>query len=277
MNESESPPPGMWPSRVYTERVRGTGPSLATVARDIAQQLPALLGSQPFCWDVESEPSRRVELDEPTIQQLLGRLRRGRPFLLADRASNWSFLFAIGVDEVHGREYADLSLSGSGEPQPLALAPMMELVTAFARTFDAPSGYVEDSALLHAFVGRRIHERNYANVPPEIRDLVPYEEFRDVPGIAGSVPQLLHRSELPPDQVPSAVYWVNWWSARLIDNLDRARVAGAGWARVQAHADGSMTLAATDHPPDLTRREDIEALASIVRALNLAAVQRRYA
>lgn len=277
MTEHDAPPPGTWPCRLYAERRLGSGPALATAARAIAEQLPSLLGTQAYDWDVESEPSRKVTLDDATMQRLLGRLQRGRPFLLADRASDWTALFAIGIDQVHRRDYADLALPNAGQKQLLGLEPMMKLVTAFAQTFGAYVAFVEDSALARAYSGRRAHERNYANLPADIRDLVPYEEFHELPGMAGSLPQLLHSSELPSDEIPSAVYWINWWSAPMIDRLGRSRVAQAGWARVEDNPDGSMTLAATVSPPDLTRGADIDTLASIVRALDLEAAQRNLA
>ena len=274
---NDAPHPGTWPCRLYAARVAGTAPALAASALSIAKQLPAWLGTEPYCWDIESEPSRKISLDDATIERLLGRLRSGRPFLLGDRADDWTAAFAIGVDHVHRREYASLSMPSAAEAQLLELEPMMALVTAFARAFSAPAGYLEDAGLIHAFSGRRAHERNHANLPPEIRDLVPREEFRDLPGLAGPLPQLLVRDELPIDRIPAGLFWINWWSAPLIEELGRSRVADAGWARIEEHSDRSMTLAVTQHPPDLTRREDIDILASIVVRLDLVAAQKRLA
>ena len=277
MNDHDAPPPGMWPSELYAERRRGTGPMLADAARALAELLPPLLRTDPFVWDVESEPPEQVALDRATLERLLSRLRRGRPFLLADRAADWTAMLAVQVDERAGLETATLSLPSTSERPLASLDVMVRLVDGFARALGAHVAFVRDAAVLHAFAGRRAHERSFASLPAQVRAFVPIEPFEELPGLAEPVPQLHVAQELPTDRVPSAVYWINWWSAPIVDTLGRERVLAAGWARIAPHADGALTLVATPQPPDLTTLADVRVLASIVTALELPELQRRMA
>lgn len=277
MNEP-APTPDLWPCRLYAERKLGGRPSLVEIGRAIATLLPRHLHTGPFEWDIDSQPPRRIALEDRALQDLLDRGLQGRPFLLADRPAGWTTLFAIGVTEHEGIEYVDIALPGSRQPQLADLDGMMGLATAVARASGAYIAYTDDSALGHTYAGRRARERGYENLPADARDLVGAQPpFEDVPGLAGPLPQMLLRTDLPADRIPAEVQWINWWNAAMVDELGRDRVLGAGWERVTAHPDGSLTLAATREPPDLTKRADIDRLVRIVAALDLVEIQQRAA
>jgi hypothetical protein len=260
---------------------------LPRAAIELATRIPAIFSAPPLSWDVglltEGGAAEPVALDEATISARLDRLRRHAiPFVLADRSADWAFLLAVQESPVEGVQYADLSLSAAVEPQLAATREAMALVTTMGVALGGHVAYLEDAQLLNLYSGRRANARTLAALPPEVRRQLSPEALADLEGVpvgagsAGPLPELLLPGELQRDRVPSGVYWLNWWSARLVETLDREVVRRAGWERVVEHADGSMTLAVTDHQVDVNERDDVERLANIIAALDLPAVQQRF-
>ncbi|MEO8549054.1 MAG: hypothetical protein ABI678_03755 [Kofleriaceae bacterium] len=211
------------------------------------------------------------------FDELLARLASGRPFAIADRRDRWTTMLAIQSSSVTDREYLNLSLPPRALPQLADLDRMIELVTRCARELEAHVAFTRDAAIDDGYHGRRAHERGQAQIPAELRSLVPIEAYEPHPALAGELPQLLVPQELPTERMPSGVYWINWWGPAIVAELGRERILGADWARSVEHADTSLTLVATVHPANPGDPRDVERLASIIEALELPTLQRRIA
>jgi hypothetical protein len=272
MNDDDAPPFDTFPHELYAERREGTGRPLADAARRLAAAISEVLAIAPLDWDVEARPPMKVVPD--AFERLLGRLRQGRPFAIADRSVHWSTMLAIQASPLERREYISLALPPRAMAQLADLDQMIELVARCAHELDAHVAFTRDAAIDHAFYGRRAHERNFEQIPPQLRAIVPMEQFERHPALGGDVPQLLVPQELPTDRVPTGVYWINWWGPAIVAELGRERILAVGWARTLEHDDRSLTLVATEQPPDLTDAGDVRKLAAIAEALDLGERQR---
>jgi hypothetical protein len=264
---------------MYATRRRSSDPPLANVALELARALPALLGTQAFAWRVEEAEMEPFEL---APAQIAAALARPGGLALTDRREAWTAMLTVSAPfaptGARRLEVVSLTLPGPRERQLLDLGGMMALVRTCASTLGADVAWTDDSALGAMYHGRRAVERTrrqLAALPPEVLASLPEQTFEPVPGVAPGLPELLEPIEIDDRLVPGGVYWINWWNPSMIDVLERDRVEAAGWARIERHADGSMTLAATEAPPDLTSPEDVARLARIVAALELRARQER--
>ena len=274
---TDEPLPDQWPQALVARRVVGSGAALVACTFALLQKLPALLGTEPFCWQLgDTNRARRFDLDLPSITSSLN---RSGGLAVVDRPTHWTTMVQVAKTAPQRRESFELSLPGPRERQLLDLAGMMALVHTCASTLEAHVAYTLHLALHVTYHGRRAIERtehNLANLPPKVRASIPKQTFEPVPGIAPGLPDLLESLDFDETLVPDGVYWLNWWSARMIDALGRERVEAAGWERIAHHADGSMTLAATEAPPDLTSPADVGRLVRILEALELRSQQERH-
>ncbi len=275
-----------WPVRAYCERRSTSGVPLPAAATALANVLPGLLSVAPLAWDVgtidEGHAAIPVVVDESTMSALLDRLRdHAIPCLLANRPRSWDLLLAIQESVVEAIQYANLSSPALARGQRGGAERLMRLVTEMGLTFGAHVAYVEDLALTDLYSGRRAAQRTLSGLPAEVLEALTPESIAELtdppplPGVAGSLPELLVPDEFDRERVPRAVYWINWWPVKMVATIGRENVLGADWAIVQEHDDGAMTLAATHDPPDLGRSEDLHRLTSIVERLDLRAIQDR--
>jgi hypothetical protein len=275
---TDEPLPDQWPQALIARRVAGTGAPLADCTLALLKELPVLLGTEPFCWQLgDTNRARRFELDLPHIATSIN---RPGGLAVVDRPTQWTTMVQVARTAPQRRESFELSLPGPREHQLLELDGMMSLIHTCAATLEAHVAYTLHLALHVSYHGRRAierTERNLAHLPPRIRASIPKQTFEPVPGIAPGLPDLLEALDFDETLVPDGVYWLNWWNARMIDTLGRERVETAGWTRIAHHDDGSMTLAATEAPPDLTSPEDVGRLVRILDALELRAQQERHA
>ncbi len=259
-----------WPCRAYAQRLPGTGRPLHQVAQQVAKRLPDLLQCEPFDWAVTLHNEQPRARQEALNDKLFRNLVSGEVLGLANRPENWLGLFSAYQSIPARVEEIYLSLPGPHQPQPTDLNGMMGLIGMFGVELQARIAYVEDAALMQCYTGRRFHELSLADVagilPP---GLITETEWLPPPGVAGTLPELLAPREFDLSRVPSGVMWVNWWTSDQIETLGRERVRTAGWEKTIEAADGSMTLAALPGPVDLTRKEDVDKLSSIVQALDL--------
>lgn len=273
----EGPLPDQWPQALIARRVAGTGAPLADCTLSLLEKLPPLLGTEPFCWQLgDTSRARRYELD---LQQITTAINRPGGLAVVDRPTHWSTMVQVAKTPPQRRESFELSLPGPREPQLLDLDGMMALVHTCAAALEAHVAFTLHLALHVTYHGRRAierTERNLSTLPPRVRASIPKQTFEPVPGIAPGLPDLLESVDFEETLVPDGVYWLNWWNARMVDALGRDRVEGAGWARVLRHDDGSLTLAATEAPPDLTSPDDVGRLVSILEAIDLRAHQERH-
>jgi hypothetical protein len=275
---NDGPPPDQWPQALLARRVAGSGTALPDCTLALLDQLPGILGTEAFCWQLgDTSRARRFELDLPRITTSIN---RPGGLAVVDRPTQWTTMVQVARTPSQRRESFELSLPGPREPQLLDLDGMMALIHTCASTLEAHVAYTLHLALHVTFHGRRQierTERNLAQLPPKIRASIPKQTFEPVPGIAPGLPDLLEALDFDETLVPDGVYWLNWWNARMIDNLGRDRVEAAGWARIARHADGSMTLAATEAPPDLTSPDDVGRLIRILDTIDLRSQQERHA
>jgi len=274
---AEGPPPDQWPQALLARRVAGSGRPLADATLTLLDQLPRLLGTEPFCWQLgDTSRARRFELD---LTHLAASINRPGGVAVVDRPAQWTTMVQVARTMPQRRESFELSLPGPRERQLLDLDGMMELMHTCAATLEAHVAYTLHLALHVTYHGRRQierTERNLASLPPKVRASIPKQTFEPVPGIAPGLPDLLEALDFEETRVPDGVYWLNWWNASMIDALGRDRVERAGWARILRHPDGSMTLAATEAPPDLTSADDVGRLVRILDAIELRAQQERH-
>jgi hypothetical protein len=274
---ADGPPPDQWPQALIARRVAGSGTPLPDATLSLLQRLPALLHTEPFCWQLgDTSRARRFELDLPRITTSIN---RPGGLAVVDRPTHWTTMVQVARTPQQRRESFELSLPGPRERQLLDLDGMMALSHACSVALGAHVAYTLHLALHVTYHGRRQIERteqNLATLPPKIRAGIPKQTFEPVPHIAPGLPDLLEAVDFDETLVPDGVYWLNWWNAKMIDTLGRERVENAGWARITHHADGSMTLAATDAPPDLTSADDVGRLIRILEAIDLRAQQERY-
>jgi hypothetical protein len=258
--------------------VAGSGTPLPDATLSLLQKLPALLHTEPFCWQLgDTSRARRFDLDLPRITTSIN---RPGGLAVVDRPTHWTTMVQVARTPQQRRESFELSLPGPRERQLLDLDGMMALSHACSAALGAHVAYTLHLALHVTYHGRRQIERteqNLATLPPKIRAGIPKQTFEPVPHIAPGLPDLLEAIDFDETLVPDGVYWLNWWNARMIDALGRERVEAAGWARIAHHPDGSMTLAATEAPPDLTSPDDVARLIRIIDALDLRAQQERHA
>jgi len=273
---TDGPPPDQWPQALIARRVAGSGKALADCTLTLLDRLPAILGTEPFCWLLgDTSRARRFELDAPHIATSIN---RPGGLAVVDRPTQWTTMVQVARTMPQRRESFELSLPGPREPQLLDLDGMMALVHTCASTLEAHVAYTLHLALHVTYHGRRQierTERNLSTLPAKVRASIPKQTFEPVPGIAPGLPDLLEAVDFDESLVPDGVYWLNWWNARMIDALGRERVETAGWARIARHPDGSMTLAATEAPPDLTSPDDVGRLVQILDAIDLRALQDR--
>lgn len=269
------PHPSLWPHAVYAIRRAGAGRPLAECVVAIANTLPDVLGTDPFTWDLDPEPPRQITLDTVAVAKRL----RGA-FMLGDRPAGWTAMLSASTPYappgIARQDVVSLTLPGPRERPLVELDGMMTLVERIAGELSAHIAYAHDSALGHAYHGRRLLERSRELIPPAIRDQMPVETYHPLPGLAGALPALRPDVELDDTLVPAGVYWINWWSAGIVDAIGREKVTAAGWARIATHPDGAMTLVATIAPPDPTSAADVSQLAHLIGALDLVAVQDRH-
>lgn len=282
MSNDQSPLPHQWPQALYAVRRHGHGPPLASSVLALARALPELLGISSFSWELgEAGMPRQFDLE---LDRIAAAIARPGGLALLDRRAGWTTMFSAeapfaprGARKI---EMVHLTLPGPRQPQLLDLHGMLTLVRTCASTLGAHIAWTNDSALGVMYHGRRAVERTkrqLASLPPQVRATIPEQTFEPIPGVAPGLPELLESLEIDDTLVPDGVFWINGWNPRMIDTLGRARVEAAGWARIERHDDGAMTLAATEAPPDLTSPGDVSRLAGIVEALDLRALQERHA
>jgi hypothetical protein len=275
---TDGPPPDQWPQALIARRVAGSGVALADCTLALLEKLPGLLGTEAFCWQLgDTSRARRVELD---LSHIAASIARPGGLAVVDRPSQWTTMVQVARTSPQRRESFELSLPGPRDRQLLDLEGMMSLAHTCAATLHAHVAYTLHLALHVTYHGRRSierAERNLATLPPKVRASIPKQTFEPVPGIAPGLPDLLEAVDFDEALVPDGVYWLNWWNAKMIDELGRDRVERAGWARIVHHADGSMTLAATEAPPDLTSPDDVGTLVRILDAIELRSHQERRA
>lgn len=275
---TDGPLPDQWPQALLARRAAGGGPPLAECTLSLLEQLPGLLGTDAFCWQLgDTSRARRVELD---LAHIAASIARPGGLAVVDRPTQWTTMVQVARTLPQRRESFELSLPGTRDPQLLDLDGMMSLVHSCAATLHAHVAYTLHLALHVTYHGRRSierAERNLATLPPKVRASIPKQTFEPVPGIAPGLPDLLEAMDFDETLVPDGVYWLNWWGPKMIEELGRERVEAAGWARIAHHADGSMTLAATEAPPDLTSAADVGRLGHILAALDLRARQEQRA
>lgn len=275
---TDGPPPEQWPQALIARRIVGSGAALADCTLALLDKLPAVLGTDRFCWQLgDTSRARRVELD---LAHIAASIARPGGLAVVDRPTAWTTMVQVARTAPQRRESFELSLPGPRERQLLDLEGMMALVHTCASTLDAHVAYTLHLALHVTYHGRRSIERteqNLATLPAKLRASIPKQTFEPVPGIAPGLPDLLEAVDFDEALVPDGVYWLNWWNAKMIDELGRDRVEAAGWTRIAHHPDGSMTLAATEAPPDLTSPDDVGQLIRILDAIELRAHQDRRA
>lgn len=274
---TDEPLPDQWPQALIARRVAGTGTALADCTLALIRNLPSLLHTEPFCWQLgDTSRARRLELDLPHITTSIN---RPGGLAVVDRPTQWTTMVQVARTAPQRRESFELSLPGPRERQLLDLDGMMSLIHTCATTLEAHVAYTLHLALHVTYHGRRAierTERNLSHLPAKVRASIPKQTFEPVPGIAPGLPDLLEAADFDETLVPDGVYWLNWWNPRMIDALGRDRVERAGWTRIARHPDGSMTLAATEAPPDLTSPADVGRLIRILDALELRAQQERH-
>ena len=275
---TDEPLPDQWPQALIARRIAGSGGALADCTLALLQELPPMLGTEPFCWQLgDTNRARRFELDLPAITTAIN---RPGGLAVVDRPVQWTTMVQVARTSPQRRESFELSLPGPRERQLLDLDGMMALIHTCAATLEAHVAYTLHLALHVTYHGRRAierTERNLASLPAKVRASIPKQTFEPVPGLAPGLPDLLEALDFDETIVPDGVYWLNWWNAKMIDTLGRERVEAAGWTRIARHADGSMTLAATEAPPDLTSPDDVGRLVRILDALELRARQEQHA
>ena len=276
LDDEQEPTAAGWPQTLYAIRRRTAAPSLASCVVELATKAPAILHTGPFEWDVASDPPQRVQLTEAVVEQLMG-----EALMLADKPTDWTTVIGASAPfappGMRALDILDVGLPGPREAQLADLAGMMTLVGAAGTALHAHVAFTQDAALAHTYHGRRAMLRNHAAVAKLVPGYVPNEQFEPIAGVASGLPELLEAIEIDDTLAPDGVYWINWWSAKIVDAIGRERVLNAGWARTEQHADGSLTLAATDAPPDLTSPRDVARLAGIIRTLDLLAHQTKHA
>src|SRR5262245_3336137 len=275
---ADAPPPDQWPQALIARRVVSAGAALADCTLALLEKLPTLLGTDPFCWQLgDTSRARRVELD---LSHIAASIARPGGLAVVDRPTSWTTMVQVARTMPQRRESFELSLPGTRDRQLLDLDGMMSLVHTCASALHAHVAFTLHLALHVTYHGQRSierAERNLATLPPKVRASIPKQTFEPVPDIAPGLPDLLEAVDFDETLVPDGVYWLNWWNAKMIDDLGRDRVEAAGWARIAHHPDGSMTLAATEGPPDLTSPDDVGRLLRILDAIELRARQEKRA
>lgn len=274
--ESEAPHYGAWPSRLYVERRLGEGPELERAALDIADLLADRLDRSRLVWHVGTVPPHPLPPGAAAGDDLRAGRARGEPAILANHPTAWDLFLAVQESPVESIQYLDITLPGSLEVQWSPAEQLMELVRDVATTFGASIAYTEDAALQRAYVRdrpERLAQAQLAAAGLDVADHPVHEAIAPAGTALQALPELRHRVEVAHDVVPSAVYWINWWSGAHVEALDPVVVRSAGWWRVLTAADGSMTLATGERPPDLGDPEDVLRLGRLVDELGLRAVQ----
>jgi hypothetical protein len=272
----------LFPSRAHAERLAGAGPPRERALAELLGRIPALLSSRALVYSMggEGDEPRRIAATEDDVTRALAEMDRGRregvatPFIIADDPAQPNLVLSFGSETVAGVEKVDLALPPAREEQPAGLEAMMELISTLGTAFGAHTAFFEDPALAHVYFARRVADFSRRSSPPELRDRVP--EPKPLPGVAGSLPELLVVHEFDRRRVPRGVFWINYWSRIQVETLGRERVESAEWERVVREPEGALTLAATETPPDPKRAEDLERLRAIVEHLDLRAAQERY-
>jgi hypothetical protein len=275
--ESGAPHYASWPCRLYCERHLQPGGSLEQVAVDLAGLLADRLDRPPLTWHVGAFPAHELAEGTAGVEDLRIGRQRGVPAIIANHPTEWDLFLAAQESLVDQVQYLDITLPGPLEEQWASVVPMMELVRDVATGFGATVAYTEDAALQRAYLRDRPERLARAQMQRAGVEPAPHAIAAPLtPGGGtglGALPELRHNVEIDHDAVPPAVYWINWWSATQVGTLGAEVVRSAGWAHVLEADDGSMTLAAADHPPDLGDAGQVARLAALVQALSLRAAQ----
>jgi hypothetical protein len=265
----------MWPDglRLVAMREHRRDSDVAARLSDLAALIGDWMGCGPL--NLAGKELRRIDLTPAGITTYLDALRTARAggdiqvFSLGSGADadesiilyDWNDLSPIPIEQM----WLPLEL-------PDAHATI-ELVARVAAIFSAITAFTEDPRIVRLTRARRAIERALARIPDERRhDASPPA----LPPVVANMPQLLVPEEYDRRRAPEGVYWVNVWSAPIVETVGEQRVREAPWAEVRELDQGALLLVATRHVLDPTSAKDIGILAAILRELDLRSAQERW-
>jgi hypothetical protein len=155
---------------------------------------------------------------------------------------------------------------------PERIRQTVRLTDFVGETFGALSAFTEDFELIRLTRGRRALELAAERVPEELR------EFANLPTLDPSdlITQLLVPEEFDRRYAPEGIWWINYWTAPIVETLGVDRIRAAPWAEIHEHRDGTLLLVVTEHILDPRSPEDLAALDHLIRELGIRDAQERH-
>ena len=265
----------MWPSGLRLvafrelRRESGVAASLSAIAALIGEWS----GRGPL--DLVGDELRRIDPTPAGIAVYLDAVRTARA-----RGDIQVFSLARGADAddpIIFYDWNDLSLIPTEQIWlPLVLPDAqrtLELVARVATAFPAITAFTEDPEIIRLTRARRAIERALERIPDERRHNASPPAL---PAVEADMPQLLVPEGYDRRRVPEGIWWVNVWSAPIVEAVGTQRVRAAPWAEVRKLDGGALLLVATPHVLDPTSTEDVGILAGLLRELDLRSVQERW-
>lgn len=155
---------------------------------------------------------------------------------------------------------------------------LWRLFAAAATGFGARWGAVLDSQLMEIVNWRIANEESLRRLPRSERKHFHTDwPYSQVPGtLVERLSRIRHPLYFDLHEVPPAVWWLNYWTARHVAAIGEERVRAAPWARIEEQPDGALLLATQEEAFDATNTVDLERIARILEMLELYDVQGRY-
>ena len=261
--------------RFLAERTPDAGPPLPDALVAVFDALERWRRSAPIRY--AGFPGRPIERDPANISRYLAAVQRTEQageiapvrFSSDERAARLD-VFAGEDRRCFGAvQTVWLTLPSAGPA--LELGAIMQMAAEVCVAFGAHEGRLEDERALTAIYGSSARQRAAAQLPEALLEYLP-DPTAGQPSLGI---ELLPPTQIDTRVVPAGIGWVSVWSQRQVEELGRARVEHAQWARV-APADGFLVLALTPHPTNIDDPPDAQRLREVLEALDLAAVQRRH-
>jgi hypothetical protein len=185
----------------------------------------------------------------------------------------WSPIAYIDCPGLHSIE-AWLSIDEGFEAERYRNGEFADFFGRLASGAYVNQAFFHDRRTDHLYVGPSLFERRIREDPPDEHDRIPPLTLPE--DLELYLPQVRYDHELNLRMVPEAVWWLNYWSATIVDNIGRDRILTAPWAATHEMPGGALLLEATRERLDVSRRDHCQRLREICSAIDLIAVQERF-
>jgi hypothetical protein len=171
--------------------------------------------------------------------------------------------------------YFDLSRPLLGDSGLFAFEDLMKYIAVSVDAFDAATATVHDSRLFELVASTYTRETSMQSLPPIEHKYIPVPEIVDItaPELVHRLSHVRHPATFDLTEIPSAIFWMNYWSSKQVQTVGVDRVRKAGWGFLAEHPRGGLMLVSQREEFDALNGKHLETIAELMDRLDLYSIQ----